>query len=142
MEYDLDEPFEVRLIEDNNPDRPHFYIYSGLLDSLLFNADEKMFIIYLIGSAEDSGVDRINTISASIDRLSQKMRIDRSSVCKNIRSLKEKGVLIKKDISAENSTDPICAYGVLNYVSVWDCKTFDELKKETDRIKLEVKYDV
>lgn len=134
MEYDLDEPFEVRILEDNDPNRPHFYIYTGLLDSTLFNADETILIIYLIASAYDNDTDTINIATISINRLSKKLGMSRADVCKHIKSLEEKGVLVRKElVSDDDYFDNI--YMILNYISVWDCKTLDELKKETDRIK-------
>ena len=134
MKYDLDKPFEVRILEDNDPDRPRFYIYTGLLDSDLFNADETILIIYLIASAYDNEINTINTTAISINKLSQKLGMSRVDVHKHIKSLEEKGVLVKKgSVSDDDHFDNI--YMILNYISVWDCKTLDELKKETDRIK-------
>ena len=134
MEYDLDEPFEVRLLEDNDPNRPHFYLYTGLLDSALFNADETILIIYLIASAYNNDTDTINTTAISMNRLSQQLGMSRVDVRKYIKVLEEKGVLVKKgSVSDDDHFDNI--YMILNYISVWDCKTLDELKKETDRIK-------
>ena len=134
MKYDLDKPFEVRILEDNDPDRPRFYIYTGLLDSDLFNADETILIIYLIASAYDNEINTINTTAISMNRLSQQLGMSRVDVRKYIKVLEEKGVLVKKgSVSDDDHFDNI--YMILNYISVWDCKTLDELKKETDRIK-------
>lgn len=141
MRYDFDRPLGSRFIEDDDSDRPHFYVYAGLLESRLFNVNEKMLIVYLLGLAEDNKADRINTASISIDELSQKMSMDKSSVCKIIRSLEEKGVLVKKETAVGDSTDPVDTYGVLNYTSVWECRTSNALRKETDRIKREVQWD-
>ena len=80
MKYDLDKPFEVRILEDNDPDRPRFYIYTGLLDSDLFNADETILIIYLIASAYDNEINTINTTAISINRVSQKLGMSRVDV--------------------------------------------------------------
>lgn len=135
MEYDLDEPFEVQLLEDNNPDRPHFYIYTGLLDSDLFDANETILIIYLIASAHDNEINTINTTAISINRVSQKLGMSRVDVRKYIKLLEEKGVLVKKGLVSEDDDCFDNTYMVLNYISVWDCKTLDELKRVTDRIK-------
>lgn len=134
MEYNLDEPFEVQLLEDNNPDRPHFYIYTGLLDSDLFDANETILIIYLIASAHDNEINTINTTAISINRVSQKLGMSRVDVRKYIKLLEEKGVLVKKcPASDDDHFDN--TYMILNYISVWDCKTLDELRRVTDRIK-------
>lgn len=52
--------------------------------------------------------------------------------------LENKGVLIKKSRVSEDNGYLSNEYEILNYNSVWDCKTLDELKKETDKIKSEV----
>ena len=139
--YDFDEPFEVRLIEDNSPDRPHFYIYNGLMTSKLFNVYEQIVIIHLIAFAHDSEVNNINIVSISINKLRQKLGMSSAAVHKYIKLLEEKGVLVKKGPISEEDDDCDNTYGILNYISVWDCKTLDELKKETDRIKREVQCD-
>ena len=141
MEYDLDEPFEVQLLEDNNPDRPHFYIYTGLLDSALFNADETILIIYLIASAYNNDTDTINTTAISMNRLSQQLGMSRVDVRKYIKVLEEKGVLVKKGPVSEDNDHFDNIYEILNHISVWDCKTLDEMKKVTDRIKRRVLCD-
>lgn len=141
MGYGLGEPFQVRPIEDNAPDRPHFYIYDGLLTSKLFNSHETMLLIYLIGFAHDSETNNTNTISISTNKLRQKLGMSSAAVHKYIRSLEEKGVLVKKGPISEEDDDCDNTYEILNYVSVWDCETLDELKKETDRIKREVQCD-
>ena len=69
-----------------------------------------------------------------MNRLSQQLGMSRVDVRKYIKVLEEKGVLVKKgSVSDDDHFDNI--YMILNYISVWDCKTLDELKKETDRIK-------
>jgi len=141
MKYDLDKPFEVRILEDNDPDRPRFYIYTGLLDSDLFNADETILIIYLIASAYDNEINTINTTAISINKLSQKLGMSRVDVHKHIKSLEEKGVLVKKGPISEDNDHFDNIYEILNHISVWDCKTLDELKKVTDRIKRRVLCD-
>ena len=138
MGYGLGEPFEMRLMEDNAPDRPHFYIYDGLMTSKLFNTYEKILLIHLIGFAHDSESNNINTVSISTNKLKQKLGMSSAAVHKYIRLLEEKGVLVKKDPISEEDDDFDNTYEILNYISVWDCKTLDELKKETDRIKKEV----
>lgn len=137
MGYGFDEPFEVRLLEDDSPDRPYFYVYTGLLESDLFNANETILIIYLIASAYDNEIDTVNTITINIDEASQMLGVSRADVCKYIKSLEKKGILFKKDPVPEDNECFDGTYDILNYISVWDCKTLDELKKETDRIKRE-----
>lgn len=141
MEDSFDEPFEIKLVEDNNPDRPHFYVYNGLLDSELFNAHEVILIIHLIAFADNSEPNRINTTTISINKLSQKLGMSKATVCKYIRLLEQKGVLVKKNRVSEDNGYLANIYEILNYTSVWDCITLDELKKETDRIKREIQHD-
>ena len=112
MKYDLDKPFEVRILEDNDPDRPRFYIYTGLLDSDLFNADETILIIYLIASAYDNEINTINTTAISINKLSQKLGMSRVDVHKHIKSLEEKGVDL---IAAEDTRH---SRKLLNYFEI------------------------
>lgn len=137
MGYGFDEPFEVRLLEDDSPDRPYFYVYTGLLESDLFNANETILIIYLIASAYDNQIDTVNTITINIDGASQALGMSRSDVCKYVKSLEKKGILFKKGPVPEDNECFDNIYDILNYISVWDCRTLDELKKETDRIKRE-----
>ena len=137
MGYGFDEPFEVRLLEDDSPDRPYFYVYTGLLESNLFNANETILIIYLIASAYDNEIDTVNTITINIDGASQVLGMSRSDVCKYVKSLEKKGILFKKDPVSEDNDCFDGTYDILNHISVWDCRTLDELKKETDRIKRE-----
>jgi len=135
MEDNFDEPFEVILKEDDDPNRASFYIYNGLLDSQLFNAHEVMLLVHLIGFSDNSEPNQINTTVISINKLSKKTGISKATVCKYIKSLEKKGVLIKeKRISKENGYIAN-VYSILNFNSVWDCKTLDELRGETDRIK-------
>ncbi len=138
MKDNFDEPFEIKFVEDHDLNRPHFYIYNSLLDSDLFNAHEVLLLIHLIGFADNNVPNQINTTVISINKLSKKTGISKATVCKYIKSLEEKGVLIKKNrISKENGYISN-VYDILNFISVWDCTTLDELKKETDRIKKEV----
>lgn len=138
MENNFNEPFEIQLIEDSNPDRPHFYIYTGLLNSDLFNANEVMLIIHLIAFADNSEPNQVNITTISINKLSQKLGISKSTVCKYIKLLENKGVLIKKSRISKDNGYLSNTYEILNYNSVWDCETLEELKKETDKIKNEV----
>lgn len=138
MKNDFDEPFEIQVEENNDNSRPHFYIYNGLIDSQLFSAGETVLLIHLIGFADKSEIDQVNTTTISINKLSRKIGTSKATVCKYIRSLEEKGVLIKKNRVAEDNGYLANVYQVLNFISVWDCSTLDELKKETDRIKSEV----
>ena len=141
MRYDFDRPLGSRFVEDDDPGRPHFFVYAGILESRLFTVNEKMLIVYLLGSAEDSKADSINTASINMDKLSEYMSMDKSSVCRCIRSLEEKGVLVKKETDVGDSADPVETYGILNYISVWECRSSNALRKETDRIKQEVQWD-
>jgi len=138
MKDNFDKPFKIELIEDNDPDRPHFYIYNGLLDSDLFNANEVMLIIHLIAFSDNNEPNQINTTTISINKLSQKSGISKATVCKYIKLLESKGVLIKKSRVSEDNGYLSNTYEILNYNSVWDCKTLEELKKETNKIKREV----
>lgn len=138
MEDNFNEPFQIKLVEDNDPNRPHFYIYNGLLDSNLFNANEIMLIIHLIAFADNSEPNQINTTTISITKLSQKLGISKATVCKYIKLLENKGVLIKQSRVSEDNGYLSNTYEILNYNSVWDCETLEELKKETDKIKGEV----
>lgn len=138
MEDNFNEPLQIKLVENNDPNRPHFYIYNGLLDSDLFNANEIMLIIHLIAFADNSEPNQINTTTISITKLSQKLGISKATVCKYIKLLENKGVLIKKNRVSEDNGYLSNTYEILNYNSVWDCETLEELKKETDKIKGEV----
>lgn len=138
MKDNFDEPFEIKLVEDNNPNRPHFYIYNGLLDSNLFNANEVMLIIHLIAFADNNEPNQINITTISINKLSQKLGMSKATVCKYIKLLENKGVLIKKNRVSEDNGYLSNTYEVLNFNSVWDCNTLEKLKKETDKIKNEV----
>lgn len=138
MKDNFNETFEIKLIKDNNPNRRHFYIYNGLLDSDLFNANEIMLIIHLIAFAKNSEPNQINTTTISINKLSQKLGVSKSTICKYIKLLERKGVLIKEKRVSEDNGFLSNAYEILNYNSVWDCETLEELKKETDKIKSEV----
>lgn len=137
MKDDFDQPFEVRLKEDNDPNRPHFYLYNGLITSQLFNTRELVLLIYLIASADNSEPNQINTATISINKLSQMTKISKATIHKYIKLLEEKGVLIKKKHISEDNGYLANTYEILNFVSVWDCKTLDELKEETNRIKSE-----
>ena len=138
MEDNFNEPFQIELIENNDPNRLHFYVYNGLLDSDLFNANEIMLIIHLIAFADNSGPNHIGTTTISINRLSQKLGMSKATVCKYIKLLENKGVLIKKIRVSEDNGYLSNTYEILNYNSVWDCKTIEELREETDKIKDEV----
>lgn len=135
MEDNFEEPFEVTLEEDRDPSRTSFYIYNGLLDSQLFNAHEVLILVHLIGFADNNEIDQINRTVISINKLSKKTGISKATVCKYIKSLEEKGVLIKKNRVSKENGYIANVYDILNFISVWDCTTLDELKKETDKIK-------
>lgn len=135
MKVDFDEPINVFLKEDNDRNRASFYIYNGLLDSELFNAHEVLLLVHLIGFADNNEPNQINTTIISINKLSKKTGISKATVCKYIKSLEEKGVLIKKNRISKENGYMTNEYEILNFTSVWDCNTLDELKKETDKIK-------
>lgn len=135
MENNFDEPFEIVLEEDRNPNRGSFYIYNGLLDSQLFSAHEVLLLVHLIGFANNNEINQINTTVISINKLSKKTGISKATVCKYIKSLEEKGVLIKKNRISKENGYIANVYDILNFTSVWDCTTLDELKEETNRIK-------
>lgn len=135
MEDNFDEPFEIVLKEDIDPNRTSFYIYNGLLDSQLFNAHEVLLLVHLIGFADNNDPNQINTTVISINKLSKKTGISKATVCKYIKSLEEKGVLIKKNRISKENGYIANVYDILNFDSVWDCTTLDELKEETNRIK-------
>lgn len=134
-----DEPFEVELLEDDDPDRLGISIYTGVMDSPLFNANEMMLIISLLMKSNSKmEIDTINTTTISINALSKMLLINKKRTCKSIKKLEEKGVLIKKKNIDEDNGTLANTYKILNFESVWDCKTLEELKKETDRIKSEI----
>lgn len=141
MKNNFDESFEIALKEDANPNRTCFYIYNGLLDSQLFNAHEVLLLVHLIGFADNSEPNQINTTVISINKLSKKTGISKATVCKYIKTLEEKGVLIKKNRISEENGYIANVYDILNFTSVWDCTTLDELKKETDKIKGGIEND-
>lgn len=132
---DFDEPFEVRIEEDNDPNRPHFYLYNGLLTSPLFNAHETILLIYLIASSDNNEPDQINIATISVNELSKKTGMNKAMVSKYIKSLEKKGVVIRKNSISGEDGCVANTYEILNFISVWDCKTLDKLKKETNKIK-------
>lgn len=133
----MDEQFEVRLCTDNNPDRAYVEIYNGLLDSLLFDGYDKLILIYLMTQSTYE-INSINTITISMRKLCESTQISKPTIYKHIKNLEEKGVLIKQNNSTADNGNTANTYKILNYISVWDCETLEELKKETDKIKGEV----
>ena len=129
------ELFETVLEKSNDYNSSSVYIYNGLLDSQLFNAHEVLLLVHLIGFANNNELNQINTTIISINKLSKKTGISKATVCKYIRSLEEKGVLVKKNRISKESGYIANVYDILNFTSVWDCMTLDELKEETDKIK-------
>lgn len=87
---------------------------------------------------KNSNPNQINTTTISINKLSQEIRKGKAVVYKYIQSLEEKGVVIKANPVSEDSGSITDTYKILNFESMWDCKTLDELKKETDRIKSKI----
>lgn len=132
MEDNFNKSLKIKLTE---PNKPHFYIYNGLLDSNLFNTSEIILLIHLIAFADNSEPNQTNTITISINKLSKKLKMSKVTVCKYIKLLEEKGVLVKKNHISEENGYLSNTYEILNYNSVWDCKSLEELKKETDKIK-------
>ena len=96
-----DEPFEVRLVGDNDPDRPGTSIYSGVMESPLLNMYEMLLVIcMLVKSNNEIEIDTVNTVTVSINELRKITKMSKKNICKDIKSLEEKGVLIKeKDVS-------------------------------------------
>lgn len=131
------EQFEVRLMEDNNPNRAYIEVYNGLLDSPLFDGCETLLLIFIMMEST-AQIDSINTATISVSKLCKYSKMSKKTVYKYIKKLEEKGVLIKQHNSTPDSGNIANTYKVLNYISVWDCKTMEELKKETDKIKREV----
>ena len=131
------EQFELRLIEDNNPNRKYIKVYDGLIDSPLFDACETLLLICIMMEST-AQINSINTATMSTSKLCKYSSMCKQTVYRYIKKLEEKGVLIKQRNSTPNNCNIANTYKVLNYISVWDCKTLKELKKETDRIKREV----
>lgn len=135
---DLNEPFEITVKEDNAPNRPYIEVYHGLINSVLLDGFDKLLVISFMMFSDTSETDTINTSTVSISKICQKTKMSKPTVCKHIKSLEEKGVLIKQHNSTPDSGKMANTYKLLNYISVWDCKTLEELKMETDKIKSEV----
>lgn len=133
----FEEPFEIELHEDDDPNRPCISIYSGLIDSPLFNGYEKLLLIHLL-SHSTAEIDAVNTATISIKKLNESTKISRPTIYRRIKDLEEKGVLVKKkNISIDNG-NTANTYKILNYISVWDSTTLEVLKERTDKIKREV----
>lgn len=96
-----------------------------------------MLLIYLIAQSS-AKIDTMNTATISIRKLCEYTKISKPTVYKHIKKLEEKGVLIKQNNSTSDNGNVANTYKILNYISVWDYETLDELKKETDKIKGEV----
>lgn len=133
-----DEPFEVTIYEDVDPNRPYIEVYDGLIDSLLIDWFDKLLIIYLMMSSDTSKINCVNTATVSIREICQKTKISKPTICKHIKILEEKGIIIKQENNTSNNRRIANTYKLLNYISVWDCKTLDELKNVTNKIKSEV----
>lgn len=140
-EFDFDEPFEVSVMEDNNPDRPYINVYIGLMKSLLFDGYEKMLIIYLMRFSDTSETDCINTSTISVNDICKKAKMSKTTVYNRIKQLEKKGVLVKQYNNTLDSGKMANTYRLLNYASVWDCETLEELKEITDEIKKEALLD-
>ena len=138
MEKNSGKPFKIVLHTYDKPDKPHFYIYSGLMESPLFNAHEILLLIHLIGFSDNNAPNQVIETTISINKLSQKTKISKATVCKYIKSLEEKGVLLKKIHITEDCGYLTNTYEIMNFVSVWDCQTLEELKEKTEKIKREV----
>lgn len=133
----LDESFEVKSIEDNDLNRPHIEIYNGLMNSLLFDGYEKLLLIYLLANS-NAKINAINAATISIKKLNEITKISKPTIYNRIKGLEEKGVLMKKNNVSTDNGNTANTYKVLNYTSVWDCKTLEELREETNKIKRKV----
>lgn len=134
-----DEPFEVRLSEKHDPDRPGTSIYSGVMESPLLNMYEMLLVIcMLVKSNNEIEIDAVNTVKISINRLREITKMSKKNICKDIKTLEKKGVLIKEKDVSPNDGNIENTYKILNYISVWDSATLKELKEKTDEIKREM----
>jgi DNA-binding transcriptional ArsR family regulator len=136
-----DEPFEVTVYEDADSNRPYIEVYDGLINSFLIDWFDKLLIIYLMMSSDTSKINCVNTATVSIREICQKTKMSKPTICKHIRILEEKGIIIKQENNTPNNKRIANTYKLLNYVSVWDCKTLNELKNVTNKIKSEVLKD-
>ena len=133
----MNKSLEIEWNESNNTNKPSMKIYDSLMDSLLFNGYEKLLLIYFL-THSTMEINTINTTTVSVKKLNESTKISKPTIYKRIKDLEEKGVLIKeKNISIDNG-NTANTYKILNYTTVWNCKTLEELKKETDKIKREV----
>lgn len=122
-------------------ENPYFYFDNAILTSNLFNMYEQMIIIYLIGLSENEKtkkIDIVNELTISISEFAEKTKMSRTGIANYLRRLEKKGVLVKINNESEEEGYMANTYKLLNFASVWDCKTLEELKNETDRIKREV----
>ena len=133
----MNKSLEIEWNESNNTNKPSMKIYDSLMDSLLFNGYEKLLLIYFL-THSTMEINTINTTTVSVKKLNESTKISKPTIYKRIKDLEKKGVLVKeKNISIDNG-NTANTYKILNYTTVWNCKTLEELKKETDKIKREV----
>lgn len=120
--------------EDDDPNNTYMVIYNGLIESQLFDKYEKILIIHLLKCFTDE-IDTICIANISLNELTRISQISKSTLRRRLKSLEEKGILIKQENSSPDNGTDANTYKILNYISVWDCKTLKELKRETDKIK-------
>lgn len=133
----LDAYFKIIHNENNITDRPHADIYNGLLDSVLFNTNEKFLLIYMLANSAGK-INAVNTADLSMKRLSASSKMSKTTVYRYLKSLEEKGVLLKKKNYSEEKGNSANTYIIINYISIWDSKTLEELKEKANKIKNEV----
>lgn len=86
-----EEHFKVIINENFNSDRPHFDICIGMIYSMLFNSEEKILLMHLIASADNSNPNQINTTTISVTKLSKELGKSKPGVFRYIKSLEKKG---------------------------------------------------
>lgn len=133
----MSKKFIVQMCQDDNPSRAHIKIYNGLINSLLFDGYEKLLIIYLL-SYSTADIDTVCTATVSIYNLARATQTSKATIRRRLKSLVEKGILIIQKNTLPDKRADANTYKVLNYISVWDCRTLSELKEETDKLKSEV----
>lgn len=133
----MSEEFIVQVYQDDDPNRPHIKVYNGLIDSQLYDIYEKLLIIYLL-LYSTANIDTVCTATISINNLARASQTSKATIRRRLKSLAEKGILIKQKNILPNKSADANTYKVLNYISVWDCRTLSELKEETDKLKSEI----
>lgn len=138
-----DKSFEVRLAEDNNSDRLGTRIYNGVMELPLLDMYEMLLVIFLLmKSNSETEIDTINTVTISINKLTKMTLMSAKDVKRSIKKLEKKGILIREQSVSLDDIDAENTYRVLNYYSVWDSTTLEELKENTDKIKREMSLNM